>query len=206
MLSVTTFGISTAQQGLPANNPINEPWLWPIPQEWNRGNSTLNLSSDLRFVYSFHSDVLQSAIDRYRNLIYLKDDYPMIPYNWSTTNSEVVSSLTTIETYVTNWSEELDIDTDESYTLTIPVTGHSSINATTVFGALRAIETLSQIVQWSSNHNLFLIPNAPWRIADYPKYKHRGLLLDTSRHFYTPKDIFKVIDSKWDPHSPVHLI
>lgn len=215
-LAFAAFGTVTSQ--LPANNPVNEPWIWPIPQQWQRGNSTIKLSNDLNFVYNGTSHILQSAIDRYRKLIYLNDEYPMIPYNWSTTGSEVLSSLETIEVHIQNWSEELDMDTDESYTLTIPISGNASFNATTVFGALRAIETLSQIVQWSSVHNSTLVPNVPWRItgifcseiskmepifhfvfsiADFPKYKHRGLLLDTSRHYYKPRDMFKVIDSTW---------
>lgn len=164
-LSFITLATVAAQQGLPANNPINEPWIWPIPQEWQRGNFTVRLSNDLNFNYNGRSDILQSAIDRYNKLIYLKDDYPMIPYNWTTTASEVISSLETIEVFVQNWSEELNMDTDESYTLTIPVSANSIINASTVFGALRAIETFSQIVQWSTVHNSSVIPNAPWRIA-----------------------------------------
>lgn len=159
-----SLGVVASQ--LPASNPINEPWIWPIPQEWHRGNSTIRLSNNLNFTYTGQSDILQSAIDRYRrNLIYLKDDYPMIPYNWSTTGSEVTSSLETIEVLIRDWSEELDMDTDESYTLTIPVASNSIINATTVFGALRALETISQMVQWSANHNSFVVPNAPWRIT-----------------------------------------
>lgn len=191
--AVVTIGSAASQ--LPANNPVNEPWIWPIPQEWQRGNATVKLSNDLDFVYVGHSDILQSAVDRYRKLIYLKNDYPMIPYNWSTTDNEVVYTLETIEINIQNWSEELDMDTDESYTLTIPISANSIINATTVFGALRAIETFSQIVQWSSIRNSTLVPNVPWQIKDYPKYKHRGLLLDTSRHYYSPKDMFKVLDS-----------
>lgn len=165
IFSCITLTTVVAQQGLPANNPVNEPWIWPIPQEWQRGNSTLKLSNDLNFIYNGHSDILQSAIDRYSKLIYLKDDYPMIPYNWSTTDNEVIYSLETIEVHIQNLSEELNMDTDESYTLTIPVSANSIINASTVFGALRAIETFSQIVQWSTVHNASLIPNAPWRIT-----------------------------------------
>lgn len=195
-LVIAVITTPTLQQGLPANNPINEPWIWPLPQEWHRGNSTIELSEDINFIFNADSEILQSAVDRYKKLIFLKDEYPMIPYNWSTTDNEVSYLLSTVEIFIQDWSEELDLDTDESYVLTIPVSANSTINATTVFGALRAIETFSQIVQWSSSHNSYLLPNAPWRISDFPKYKHRGLLLDTSRHYYIPSDMFKVIDGK----------
>ncbi len=173
LLLILAFVVTTLSRvatQIPANNPINEPWIWPVPQEWIRGNATINLSNDINFIYNGHSDILESAINRYRKLIYLKDDYPMIPYNWSTTDSEITSSLHTIEVHVQNWSEELDMDTDESYSLTIPVYNNSIINASTVFGALRALETFSQIVQWSVDHNSFLVPNSPWRITGISKW------------------------------------
>lgn len=161
---ITCVSLATVAGQLPANNPVTEPWIWPIPQEWQRGNSSIQLSNDLNFIYNGSSVILERAITRYNKLIYLNDDYPMIPYNWSTTDSAIISILENIEVHITDWSEELDIDTDESYTLTIPISGNSVINSSTVFGALRAIETFSQIVQWSSVHNSSLIPNAPWRI------------------------------------------
>jgi hexosaminidase len=80
-----------------------------------------------------------------------------------------------------------------------------TIKANTVYGALYAIETFSQIVQWSPDHHAFVIPNAPWNITDYPKYKHRGLLLDTSRYYYDVKDIYKVIDTmSWNKMNILH--
>ncbi|CAM0141410.1 Glucosamine-6-phosphate isomerase (Glucosamine-6-phosphate deaminase) (GNPDA) (GlcN6P deaminase) [Umbelopsis sp. WA50703] len=191
--------------GLPANNPVKQPWIWPLPQKWERGNSTLKLANNLHFNYHGHSDILHSAVKRYENLIYLKDDYPMIPYNWSTTDEHVRSSLSSINIDIQDSSDELNVDTDESYTLTIPVSGQATIKAPTVYGALHAIETFSQIVQWSSDKKAHLIPNAPWSITDYPKYKHRGLLFDTARHYYTPKDIYKVIDTmSWNKMNVLH--
>ena len=102
----------------------------------------------------------------------------MIPYNWSTTASSVTSVTSTINIQVEDISEELDMETDESYWLNIPVAQcrEMTIKAKTVYGALHAIETLSQIVQWSPNHQVFVIPNAPWNITDYPKYKHSRTL------------------------------
>ncbi|KAI9288257.1 glycoside hydrolase superfamily [Umbelopsis sp. AD052] len=97
------------------------------------------------------------------------------------------------------------MDTDESYSLTIPVSGKAVITAKTVYGALHAIETFSQIVQYSPSLHSYVIPNAPWKISDYPKYKHRGLLLDTSRHYYAVKDIEKTIDTlSWNKMNVLH--
>jgi hexosaminidase len=185
--------------GLPAVNPVKQPWIWPLPQKWERGSATLKVSEHLQFDYQGHSAILSSAVKRYHNLIFMKDDYPMIPYNWSTTDEHIRSTLNSVYIDIHSKSDNLDMDTDESYSLTIPVSGKAIIQAETVYGALHALETFSQIVQWSTIQHSYLIPNAPWKISDYPKYKHRGLLFDTSRHYYTPKDIYKVIDCKSCP-------
>jgi hexosaminidase len=182
--------------GLPANNPVKQPWIWPIPQKWERGSSTLKVNENIHFDFDGHNSILSKAVKRYHDLIFLKDDYPMIPYNWTTTDANARSSLNSIYIDISDKSDHLDVDTDESYSLTIPVSGKAIIKAKTVYGALHGIETFSQIVQYSPNLHSYVVPNAPWKISDYPKYKHRGLLLDTARHYYAVKDIEKTIDSK----------
>jgi hexosaminidase len=189
-------GAQQGVMGLPAVNPVKQPWIWPLPQKWERGSSTLKLDEGIRFDYDGHNHILNSAVKRYHNLIFMKDDYPMIPYNWSTTDEHIRSSLNSIYIDVLNKSDHLDMDTDETYSLTIPVSGKALIQAETVYGAFHALETFAQIVQWNPIQHAYVIPNAPWKISDYPKYKHRGLLFDTSRHYYTPTDIKKVIDCR----------
>ncbi|UJR18553.1 hypothetical protein I4U23_005460 [Adineta vaga] len=193
--------------GLPANNPMKQPWIWPLPQTWHRGNKTIQISENVRFDFKSQSSILTKGTERYLKLMFLKDVYPMIPYNWSTTASSITSVVNMINIQVDDTSEELSIETDESYELIIPAVPDEKmiIKVKTVYGALYAIETLSQLIQWSPNHRAFVIPNAPWNIIDYPKYKHRGLLLDTSRHYYDTKDIYKVIDTmSWNKMNVFH--
>lgn len=204
-LFLVSFGYGV--NGLPANNPVRQPWIWPLPQTWQRGEATVEMSESIQFNYDSRSSILTNGVQRYQKLIFLKEVYPMIPYNWSTTAALVTSILNTINIQVEDVSERLDMETDESYSLIIPATdcGDVTIKAKTVFGALHAMETLSQIVQRSPNHDAFLIPNAPWNIVDYPTYKHRGLLLDTSRHYYDVNDIYKVIDTmSWNKMNILH--
>ena len=53
------------------------------------------------------------------------------------------------------------------------------ISANTRFGALRAIETLLQLVQNGAENT-----SVPWvTIEDSPRFPWRGLLLDSARHF-----------------------
>ena len=112
----------SAIHGLPANNPVKQPWIWPLPQIWQRGNQTIKISENVRFDFRSHSSILSKGVERYRRLIFLKEVHPMIPYNWSTTASSVTSVVSTINIQVGDTSEELSVETDESYCLVIPTT------------------------------------------------------------------------------------
>ncbi|KAK0159227.1 hypothetical protein PV328_010136 [Microctonus aethiopoides] len=79
---------------------------------------------------------------------------------------------------------------NESYELTI-LNGEANLDASTVWGALRGLETFSQLLI-PSGLNL-VVKNQ--KIIDNPKLSHRGLLLDTSRHFIPVKDILLTLDA-----------
>ncbi|GJJ79112.1 hexosaminidase [Entomortierella parvispora] len=78
----------------------------------------------------------------------------------------------------------------------------ATIRASTQWGVLHALETFSQLVVATAAeaptepvNNTLNIPNAPWSIYDAPRYSHRGLLLDTSRHFVAVKDIIRTLEA-----------
>lgn len=98
--------------------------------------------------------------------------------------------------------KRLEFEVDESYDLHIPADKRrATLKAETVWGAIRGLETFSQLVQarpvtdddgdvvvndfdededeeedYDDFEGLY-IPNAPIRIEDSPKYAHRGLML-----------------------------
>jgi hypothetical protein len=86
-------------------------------------------------------------------------------------------------------------DTDESYSLDIESPDNIILSAATVYGTLRGLETLSQLVVFDFDKEQFLIPATPIAISDSPRYKHRGLLLDTSRHYQPISSLKKTIDA-----------
>ena len=66
------------------------------------------------------------------------------------------------------------------------------MRARTVFGVVRGLETLGQLLQfgWMSNKKdddtggpIFVIHGIPLSIKDGPSFEYRGLLIDTSRHY-----------------------
>ncbi|KAF9962118.1 hypothetical protein BGZ72_010056 [Mortierella alpina] len=90
-----------------------------------------------------------------------------------------------------------DGSASESKTLT------AILKASTQWGVIHGLETFSQLLQAISSesateqpvNNRLDIPNAPWSIHDEPRYSHRGLLLDTSRHYIPVKDIIRTLDA-----------
>ncbi|KAJ4822128.1 Beta-hexosaminidase 1 [Turnera subulata] len=95
-------------------------------------------------------------------------------------------------------NEELQLGVDESYTLLVgksdklSIVGEATIEANTVYGALRGLETFSQLCQFDYETKSVQIYQAPWYIRDEPRFEYRGLLIDTSRH-YLPVDVIKHI-------------
>ncbi|CAG9764281.1 unnamed protein product [Ceutorhynchus assimilis] len=85
-----------------------------------------------------------------------------------------------------------DIDMDEKYKLWV-TPDRTELQATSIWGILRGLETFSQLV-YLGDDGLTLRINATV-IKDYPRYKHRGLLIDTSRHFIPMDKIYLTLDA-----------
>ena len=77
------------------------------------------------------------------------------------------------------------VDEDESYTLSVtPTKVH--LEAATVVGAMRGLQTLVQLVQPSGSE--YVLPAVS--IRDSPRFPWRGLMIDCGRHF-EPVDVLK---------------
>ncbi len=61
------------------------------------------------------------------------------------------------------------------------------ISVENLTGAYYALQTLRQL--WSQNHAL-----SGMDIIDFPRFKYRGVLIDLSRHYFTPQEIYTLID------------
>lgn len=83
----------------------------------------------------------------------------------------------------------LRLNTDESYNLTVRPSEKdliATIRAKTFYGARHGLETLSQLI-WSDDTELGPVLRVlkGASIQDSPKFAYRGLMLDTSRHFFS---------------------
>ncbi|XP_077528323.1 beta-hexosaminidase subunit alpha-like [Haemaphysalis longicornis] len=81
---------------------------------------------------------------------------------------------------------------DESYHLVLSSESQSVLSAPSVWGILRGLESFSHLVyQYDSLQ--FLVNET--EIHDKPRFSHRGLLIDTSRHYLPIQAIFDTLDA-----------
>ena len=149
--------------------------------------------------------VLEAATQRYNALIFAWGA-PAAQPSQPSSNGNHTHTLTQVDIQVDNPDdsfETLQLGMDESYTLDVPTTGTATIHAPTVWGALRALETLAQMIEyhpegtpmgastpWGSvadarHQKQYTLAWAPWHIDDAPRFPHRGIMLDTARHWYS---------------------
>jgi hexosaminidase len=57
------------------------------------------------------------------------------------------------------------------------------------------LETFSQLLVRDTDASTILLRNTPVSVKDSPRYPHRGILIDTSRHYLSVDQIKRVIDS-----------
>ncbi|XP_032306984.1 probable beta-hexosaminidase fdl isoform X2 [Drosophila ananassae] len=87
------------------------------------------------------------------------------------------------------------LDNDESYYLTSNTDGHRllvEISANSYFGARHGLSTLQQLI-WYDDQDRLLHTYSNSEIKDAPKFRYRGLMLDTSRHFFSVEAIKRTI-------------
>ena len=162
--------------------------IWPQVAESKFGQNTVTISRSLEFD-SPQVKTLTAAYERYKLIM-----FPHATEQGKADSS--VNTITVVKVEVENVSEEYpQLETDESYELLISTDGESTISAKTVYGVLRALESLSQLVLFDYDEEQYLISNSPVSIKDMPRYPHRGLLLDTSRHFQPLSEIERTIDA-----------
>jgi hexosaminidase len=178
----------------PAKENSSRPFIWPIPREYSNGSSTFVVTpSSGFFSLKQTSALLTTAIKRYDMITFPHAVSPSM----HTTRAEQ-EQLSILHITVDSTAEEApQLATNESYALTIDSdsAGGAKLHAATVYGVLRGLETFSQLVRFSFNAAEYTIKGSPWKIVDSPRFQHRGLMVDTARHFLPVKALKSMIDS-----------
>jgi len=157
--------------------------LMPAPRELKPGEGlflfaslNLSLSSSANPKFSF-------ALERFADRLYQRygDRLPII-FETEAANAKI--------SIVTPSSVVPMPDMDESYFLHVGPEGLWLV-AEEEWGALRALQTLLQLVRLNGNGE-WILPYVT--IEDTPRFSWRGLLLDTSRHFMQVEHVERLLD------------
>ena len=163
------------------------PSVWPQPKEASLGTSALHISPQLRFHGGNDVNTLRLAYERYATL--------MFPHPGAVL-ARSLPTIRAVDVTVDDPSESYpQLDTDEAYELSIGADGTAALSARTVYGVLRGLETLSQLVIYDFDSSLYSVVGCPLQITDAPRYAHRGILMDTSRHYQPIRSLERLIDA-----------
>ena len=178
------------QQAPPPPPPTTPIYIWPLPHSLSRGTQLRHVNYNVSFSCHPPFPDLTAAIRRFKD----------VTFQHRAVGDSGVSAVAVVEVRVSDINAALQMGVDESYTLDIPDGNnvhHSTvlIRATTYYGALHALETLSQLISFNFTTSTYHIQHTPWSIQDQPRYPHRGLMVDTSRHYQTMAVLRQVIDS-----------
>ncbi|KAI9326211.1 glycoside hydrolase superfamily [Obelidium mucronatum] len=204
--SALAAGVSAQASASPLK-PVAHNLLWPRPQQFTSGSTdrTINPNTVAITIVAVNGNqaLLEKAAKR------LRANALSIGCNDSTVSGDI----TNVSVTVTGTDPKDLAQADESYTLktdnnAVTITANHSV------GALRALETLAQLIK--PNEKLpfhvktdaagcatakaagfkagFVVPSGPWNISDKPSYSFRGVSLDTSRNYIPVASILRTLD------------
>ncbi|NXR40953.1 HEXB hexosaminidase, partial [Zosterops hypoxanthus] len=199
------------RQGSPRAEPVPSDWelaadagpedsLWPQPQWVSSFPRQLQISPGrFQLVHGAGSSagpgcgLLQDAFRRYYEYMFGRSR----GRTWgrgllaAREEPELFQLQVVIEAGDPGCERHPQLGSNEAYRLTVtePV---AVLKAPEVWGALRGLETFSQLVH-EDDYGSFLINVS--EINDFPRFAHRGVLLDTSRHYLPLKSILTNLDA-----------
>jgi hexosaminidase len=171
--------------------------VWPLPRAATAGGASATIAPEqFALGAATPSAALDAALERFRERAFPHPGAPSAAAPLEQRQTTAAAALTGLTVAVSDSTAALTLGVNESYTLVVPVSGNVTISAATVFGAFHGLETLSQLIRFSFSTERYQISDLlPLRIVDEPQFVHRGLLLDTARHFQPVASLMRVIDS-----------
>ncbi|CAM4837138.1 unnamed protein product [Rotaria magnacalcarata] len=164
--------------------------IWPHPQE-------IQISNDLLYIRPGHimissnmepCDIIAKAIQRYQPVFFPPK---LTMHQPPADTSNILRSLTLNVLDNPQCEQYIQYNSNETYTLTIKQE-QAIVEASSVWGLLRGLETFSQLIY--INEQNYVVINDSVAIIDSPRFQHRGVLLDSSRHFLPVPLIKKNLD------------
>ncbi|XP_054166932.1 beta-hexosaminidase subunit alpha-like [Oppia nitens] len=172
--------------------------VWPHPQSVKATKNYLQIDSK-QFTFTEKSPekcvLLSAAITRTKNVTFIQNcgntrrGGQQNFYNTLRSLDNEVNyngGLSGITVEIGSCEQLPHLGMNENYTLVInATTGEAYIKAPVIWGAIRGLETFSQLIA-NVGPNQFVINET--QIVDFPRFAYRGLMVDTARH-YLPLDL-----------------
>ncbi|KAI9028383.1 glycoside hydrolase superfamily [Hyaloraphidium curvatum] len=196
-------------------------FLWPLPRSLTSGNVTVRLDQDWAFSFPGLDGPLapgspfvrvRRAAARYADL--LKGAPGHIVTAAADMDARELGNSTQpdppalLRVELSCGADEPDAplhSASEAYNISVPSGGVASVSAQSWVGCLRALDTFAQLVVRSRRSVTtgqpvgggfpLYIQGTPLAIVDSPTFEHRGLMLDTARHFVPVPTLKKVLQA-----------
>ncbi|XP_045194091.2 beta-hexosaminidase subunit alpha-like [Mercenaria mercenaria] len=185
---------------------VGEPW--PLPKYYKTEKEILlQLKSTFHFniLNKNQCDILTEAVNRYKNIIenHITEEHYNFPFNFNEQTFRdnqkemekkysTVTTMSDLDIFVTNTRCGYPhLNMNESYQLELRP-NIAKLTAEEVWGALRGLETFSQLLFRKQDTND--VYTKMTEIKDGPRFPHRGIMLDTARHFIYKNTIKDVLD------------
>lgn len=166
--------------------------VWPMPQFLNETSKALSYltKNDFRIVTNLEKscDIIEENIKLYRNILFP----PLITIKSDLNQTEKLLVELKIELASQECPQYPNSNMDESYELKI-LSGIAILKANSVWGALRGLDTFSQLTFITDDQKLAMRDST--HIKDAPRFTYRGLLIDTARHFIPVSILKKQLDA-----------
>jgi len=174
--------------------------IWPQPKTQV---SSVNFNTVRPTIFNFNPvgnscDILENALVRYKQIIAIqlrrvRTRMPITPFDNKWRNvPEYVGHLDSLKVDLKKTCEKMPyLGMDESYELSIS-DSDATLQSYSVWGVLRGLESFSQLLYVAPDSRSLVINET--KISDEPAFPHRGLLVDTSRHFMSMNTLEQVLD------------
>jgi len=157
--------------------------IWPQPQIIRQESGLYIVPSGIDIVYRENSKrcgILESAFDRYGRLM-----HSLVKSGKKLYFEPKV--LPSIQVNVFNCEERPSDSMNEAYRLVVR-DSEVRITSESEWGVLHALESFVQLFREDNGHTVV----EETFITDFPRFKYRGVLIDTSRHFL-PLSVLKAM-------------
>jgi len=190
-MTSVTVALAVALCCLFVSENVQAAQVWPHPTSISQMVGVAYLDpKTFTITTNSNSQILQQAITRYLTggLIF--------PFKAGSLPAGNTPVLKTVTITVQSSNEDLQLGVNEAYTLDLTLSGSvGNITAPTIWGAIRALETFSQVVDFNIAAGTYAVTTLPVQIQDNPRFEWRGLLIDTARHYLPVSTILRTIDA-----------